>query len=78
MTTRSGGDRETVSDCRGCGCRDIRVAWTYRAADGSIRRRRVCRHCGEGFTTIERDIRDIAETRPPAPGGAGGGRFRDQ
>lgn len=48
-----------VSECRKCSCRDIRVLWTYRAADGSIRRRRICRNCGLEFTTIERRAADI-------------------
>lgn len=53
--------RHTVAECARCECRDIRVLWTYRAADGSIRRRRCCRHCSHAWTTIERELRSIYE-----------------
>jgi hypothetical protein len=42
--------------CRSCGCADLRVVWTYRAVDRTIRRRRRCRHCGTETTTIERTL----------------------
>jgi hypothetical protein len=39
-------------ECRGCGCRDLRVLYTrYRA--GSIVRVRACRHCGRRLVTRE-------------------------
>jgi transcriptional regulator NrdR family protein len=34
----------------------LRVVWTYRAVDRTIRRRRRCRHCGTETTTIERTL----------------------
>jgi transcriptional regulator NrdR family protein len=50
-----------VMACRSCGCRDLRVVWTYRAVDGSIRRRRRCRHCGTESTTVERTLGDTGQ-----------------
>jgi len=39
-------------ECRGCGCRELRVLYTrYRA--GSIVRVRACRHCGRRLVTRE-------------------------
>ena len=39
-------------ECRGCGCRDLRVLYTrYRAR--SIVRVRSCRHCGRRLVTRE-------------------------
>lgn len=39
--------------CQRCGCKDWRVVSTYDVAEG-IKRRRVCRHCGQGLLrTIE-------------------------
>ena len=39
-------------ECRGCGCRDLRVLYTrYRA--GVIVRVRSCRHCGRRLVTRE-------------------------
>ena len=39
--------------CRKCGCRHHATAYTRPRAGGKIARRRVCRHCGYGFTTYE-------------------------
>jgi hypothetical protein len=39
--------------CRRCGCCDFRVVTTWRLRDGTIRRQRVCRHCGQDSYTSE-------------------------
>ena len=36
--------------CRHCGCRDTRVVKTWVLEGGAIRRKRVCRHCGQDYT----------------------------
>lgn len=41
--------------CRYCGCPDFRVHRTWRLRDGTVRRLRICRHCG-------RDMYDSDET----------------
>jgi len=70
VTSRDEAPR--VMACSRCWCRDLRVIWTYRAVDGSIRRRRRCRHCGLEATTVERTLADIGDPRkksgfpPPA------------
>jgi len=49
--SRGDGPRE----CPHCGCRDYRVVSTWRNNDGTVRRRRVCRHCGQDeFISSER------------------------
>ncbi len=40
--------------CPSCGCRHFEVLYTRATPDGSIRRRRQCRHCGRRVTTTER------------------------
>ncbi len=40
--------------CRECGCRHFLVKGTWRLKDGTIRRLRICRHCGRPITTSER------------------------
>lgn len=49
---------QRIMSCRACHCRDLRVVWTYRAVDGTIRRRRQCRHCGLETTTVETMLGD--------------------
>ncbi len=44
----------TGLECRQCGCRDFRVYYT-RPKDGTIMRRRRCRHCGALITTFEKE-----------------------
>lgn len=39
--------------CPACGCGHSRVAYTY-DVDGGRRRKRLCRHCGREFVTLER------------------------
>jgi transcription repressor NrdR-like protein len=39
--------------CARCWCRDLRVIYTRRMLNGSIRRLRECRHCGKRMTTTE-------------------------
>ena len=36
--------------CRRCGCKRTRVVKTWINDDGSVRRKRVCGHCGQDFT----------------------------
>jgi len=36
--------------CRRCGCKDTRVVNTWLQEGGAIRRKRVCRNCGQDFT----------------------------
>lgn len=43
-------------ECRRCGCRHFLTVWTKPIADGSVRRRRECRHCGHEMTTKETPI----------------------
>jgi len=38
--------------CPKCGCADLRVKVTWHSGD-SVKRRRVCRRCGEAFPTAE-------------------------
>lgn len=40
-------------ECRHCGCTDLRVIATRRRANGTIIRRRACRHCGKVTRTTE-------------------------
>ena len=47
-------------ECAGCGCRHFRVVYTRPGRQGSIRRRRECRHCGRRLTTVERPSDDRA------------------
>ncbi len=39
--------------CRVCGCRHLEVTHTERLRNGSIRRRRTCRHCGNKYVSFE-------------------------
>lgn len=39
--------------CRKCGCTDCRVTHTERLRNGTVRRRRSCRHCDCRFVTYE-------------------------
>ena len=50
----SPGDRGIA--CRRCGCRHHQVIYSRRRRDGSIARRRECRHCGHQFLTREEEI----------------------
>lgn len=43
--------------CRECGSADFYVRETERKKDGSIRRRRQCRHCGKRLTTQENVVK---------------------
>lgn len=43
-------------ECRKCGCHHWFVVWVDRRRDGSIVRRRQCRHCGWQLTTRERPL----------------------
>lgn len=40
--------------CRTCGCTHFIVTNTERLTNGSIRRRRECRHCLKKYVSIER------------------------
>lgn len=51
---------EMGPECRRCGCVDLPVYYTRKRA-GKIVRRRICANCGQGMTTVERDI-----ASPPA------------
>lgn len=42
-------------ECRRCGCRHFYVIYTRRAPGGKLIRRRECRNCGKGMTTVERE-----------------------
>lgn len=42
-------------ECRRCGCYDLPVYYTRKRA-GKIVRRRICAHCGQAMTTVERDV----------------------
>lgn len=48
-------DEDMGPECRRCGCFDLPVYYTRRRLN-KILRRRVCAHCGQAMTTIERDI----------------------
>lgn len=61
MTARREPTPPREMRCRDCACRDLRVVWTYRAVDGTIRRRRRCRHCGAETTTVEATLGDHAD-----------------
>ena len=52
--------RDGGLECRLCGCRHFNVIWIRHRPDGTIRRRRQCRHCGWQLTTTELPIRDQA------------------
>ncbi len=39
--------------CRRCGCRHFFVTHTEPIKDGAVRRRRVCRHCGAKYVSLE-------------------------
>lgn len=39
--------------CRVCGCQHLEVSHTERLKNGTIRRRRTCRHCGAKYVTFE-------------------------
>ena len=43
-------------ECPKCACRDSRVVNTWRLADGTIRRDRRCRNCGEPLPTSTESI----------------------
>jgi hypothetical protein len=43
--------------CKACGCADFYVKETTRRKDGTISRRRQCRHCGKRITTREETVR---------------------
>ena len=40
--------------CRKCGCKHFRTTHTRPLADGSVRRYKICRHCGTTNRTVER------------------------
>ena len=40
-------------ECRRCGCRHLLTTNTEPLADGRVRRRKRCRHCGQKIVTIE-------------------------
>lgn len=40
--------------CHRCGCCEFRVVYTRPRANGTIIRRRECRHCGCRILTVER------------------------
>jgi transcriptional regulator NrdR family protein len=42
--------------CPKCGCRHFYTTHTEPMADGRIRRRKVCRHCGRKLVTFEQTI----------------------
>ncbi len=46
-------------ECPRCGCRHFYVVYT-RLREGSIMRRRECRHCGRRITTREKPVGDTA------------------
>ncbi len=48
-------DRDGGLVCRKCGCRHFLTQRTEPASLGRIRRRKVCRHCGQVITTYERE-----------------------
>jgi hypothetical protein len=48
-------DKDAGPECRRCGCFDLPVYYTRRRGN-KILRRRVCAHCGQPMTTLERDI----------------------
>jgi hypothetical protein len=39
--------------CRSCGCAHAQTIESRRTPSGKIRRRRVCRNCGQRYSTIE-------------------------
>jgi hypothetical protein len=39
--------------CRVCGCQHLEVTHTERLRNGTIRRRRICRHCGAKYVSYE-------------------------
>jgi hypothetical protein len=39
--------------CRVCGCQHLEVTHTERLRNGTVRRRRTCRHCGNKYVSIE-------------------------
>ena len=49
-----GGSISGGLSCPNCGCCDLRVLDKRDNAPGQIYRRRICRHCGERFSTTER------------------------
>lgn len=49
-----GFERRRGLVCRRCGCTHFEVTHTIRKPNGTIRRRRVCRHCGRAIMTEER------------------------
>lgn len=52
--------------CAKCGCRHFLTPSTWRLKDGTVRRLRVCRHCGQPINTTEH-----VDTPPEAGDGAG-------
>lgn len=51
------GGRTIIRECPYCGCRDFRVTNTWYRADGTRRRKLICRHCGKyEFHTDERIV----------------------
>jgi hypothetical protein len=44
--------------CYRCGCRHFFVVYTKARKNGSIVRRKECRHCGTRITTVEKTIGD--------------------
>jgi len=55
-----GQGRPVGLECRKCGCQHFNVVWTRQKGDGSIRRRRACRHCGHQITTVETTLAEAA------------------
>ncbi|MFV0442869.1 MAG: hypothetical protein ACK5Q5_04775 [Planctomycetaceae bacterium] len=51
-TPQAANDRKGLV-CPDCGGRSLRVLYTRRVTGGRIRRRRVCRDCGQRLTTYE-------------------------
>jgi predicted nucleic acid-binding Zn-ribbon protein len=49
---KKGADKIGIA-CPKCGCKDLRVTNSLPSANGSRRRRRVCRNCGRVFYTNE-------------------------
>jgi transcriptional regulator NrdR family protein len=48
--------------CPACGCRDFRVTNTW-LGEGSRKRLRRCRNCGEPVTTLEVPVKDGFEIK---------------
>jgi hypothetical protein len=42
--------------CRNCGCAHFKTYYTRPKSDGSVARRKQCRHCGRMISTRERPV----------------------